>query len=658
MSKRKTTSADRPNAEKDTRMNMMDAVEAGAAQKIDFKAIRKTVAFMMKTAWREKKSLYFLYLLKFVADALSEIKTMFLPALLINELSLIIAGGSVQEHIRKSVIYVVMTLIAEFVSGIINQSANALVNIDRQWFDRYFMEQLCDKSMSMDFQHTEDPQALDVQNKAKEGMGWYSGGVVGILDTVYYGLYNIALLCLSVTIIALYCPLLVPVQILAMIAVMFFEIRNQKIRTNSFLKQAKSNRVFGYVLYRLSDFRFGKDIRMYDSADMMNARTNEFASLQVEAYREQSEGSAKNSYGSNAANALRDGISYLYMGIQVIKGFINVGEFTMCVTSASRLYGSMLSIAERFTQLGEKCTYAHRYLVFDEYPAAKEYGTEKVSEGQHTIEFRDVSFKYPRADEYVLEHVNITIRPNEHLSVVGLNGAGKTTFIKLLCRLYDVTDGVILVDGKDIREYTKEEYRSLFSVVFQDFKLFAFSLRDNVEMGKVDSALFDRIGSEQDEGDEEVYVPPYDANEERLLEVLKLSGLYEDAMKLDKGLDTTLFKSFDKHGTDLSGGQQQKTAISRALYRNAPIVILDEPTAALDPIAEYEIYRKFDTLVGNKSAIYISHRLSSCKFCDRIAVFADKTISEYGTHDELVKKPGGIYAEMFRTQAQYYIDNA
>ena len=605
-----------------------------SSQKIDFPAVKKTLGFMLKTAWREKKSLYFLYLLRFVADALGEIKTLFLPALLINELTLIVQGEPVEQHLRRAIIYVICTLLAEFVSGGISQSANFFLSINRQWFNQYFEEKLCDKSMSMDFQYTEDPEALDVQNKAKEGISWYSGGVVGIIDNFYYAVYNVIAMCTSITIIALYCPILLPVQILAMVAVMFFEVKSQNVRTRSFLRLSKSNRLFNYVLYRLGDFRFGKDVRMYDSAEMMNERAEEFAGSQIDAYQEQAENTAKNQYGSDVANALRDGISYLYMGIRAIKGLISLGEFTMCVASASRLYQSMLGIGERFTQLCERCTYAHRYIIFDEYPHAKEYGDRKISSGSHIIEFKDVSFKYPRAEEYVLEHVNITINPNEHLSVVGLNGAGKTTFIKLLCRLYDVTDGQILVDGIDIRDYSKEEYRKLFSIVFQDFQLFAFSLRDNIEIGDVEG----------------------EHSEEKLKEVLELSGLYDDAMKLDKGLDTILFKSFDEKGTELSGGQQQKTAISRALYRGAPVVILDEPTAALDPIAEYEIYRKFDTLVGNKSAIYISHRLSSCRFCDHIAVFSDKTIREYGTHSELVKKEGGIYAEMFKTQAQYYID--
>ena len=258
-------------------------------------------------------------------------------------------------------------------------------------------------------------------------------------------------------------------------------------------------------------------------------------------------------------------------------------------------------------------------------------GTRAVKQGEHTIEFRNVGFKYPRSEQFVLRNVNITIRPEEHLSIVGLNGAGKTTFIKLLCRLYDVTEGEIRVDGVNIKEYSDEEYRKLFSVVFQDFKLFAFSLRDNIA-----------LAAEVEDG--------------RINETLKLSGFYEDAQRLEHGLETTLFKAYDEKGTELSGGQQQKTAISRALYKNAPIVILDEPTAALDPMAEYDIYRRFDTLVGGKTAIYISHRLSSCKFCDKIAVFAEDTIKEYGTHEELVSLKNGIYAEMFAAQAQYYTE--
>ena len=259
---------------------------------------------------------------------------------------------------------------------------------------------------------------------------------------------------------------------------------------------------------------------------------------------------------------------------------------------------------------------------------------DPVKEGLHTIEFRDVCFAYPGTDKLILDHVNIRVRPGEKLSVVGLNGAGKTTFIKLLCRLYDPTSGEILLDGKDIREYEYDAYMKQFAPVFQDFKLFGFTIGENI--------LFQeetlRSGEET----------------QKLERLMKLVEMDEFISKQEKGIDTTVFTVFDEEGIEPSGGEQQKIAIARALYKDAPVIILDEPTAALDPVAEYEIYRQFHTLVGEKTAIYISHRLSSCRFCDTIAVFADGKIQEYGSHDQLANIPNGIYAGMFEAQARYY----
>lgn len=593
-----------------------------------------TLKYVLKIAWKKKKSVFAAYLIKFIAKALNEFKLLLLPKLLVDELVMIIQGASVSEHLMPVIIYVAITIGAEFLASLLDGFANGYTTYCSVFFDQEFEYLLSEKSMEMDFQYTEDPDVLDKQNKAKEGMSWYSGGVIGILNTLFDLVFNVALAITSVSIIAMYCPLLIPVQIIVMGTVAYFNYRKQVIETDFFLKLSGINRMFGYYFYELSDFRYGKDIRLYDSSDMMNDRASGFSDKFTNLFGEQSHQCVKNDYKGNIANAIRDGISYFYMGYLTLKKVLTLGDFTMCVSAASRLYQSMMGAVSCVQGITKACNYASKFVKFMDYPDTLQKGSEKVSEGEHTIEFRDVSFKYPRADEYVLEHVNITIRPGEHLSIVGLNGAGKTTFIKLLCRLYDVTDGMILIDGRDIRDYSDDEYRKLFAVVFQDFKLFAFSLRDNIEMGDTSRT---------------------DDCESHVTQALKLSGLYEDSQKLGNGIDTLLFKSFDEHGTELSGGQQQKAAISRALYRNAPVVILDEPTAALDPIAEYEIYKKFDTLVNNKSAIYISHRLSSCKFCDKIAVFAEKTIKEYGTHAELVKRENGIYAEMFNAQAQYYV---
>ena len=611
----------------------------GSEQSATAKGVtNKTLKYMIAFAWKEKKALYLFYLIRFLGDVLGQLKVLLLPKLLVDELMAVIGGAPADAHIRNIVLYAGITVTAELLSSVLINIADSTRNVYSQVFDARLSEMLSEKSMGMDFAYTEDPKVLDKQNQAKEGISWYSGGVVSILDRLYYVIYNLLLMAVSVTVIALYCPLLLPIQIVLMGTVCYFNYRNQLINTEFFLKLAKSNRIFSYVLYELAEFCYGKDIRLYDSSEMMCKKGSWLGMEQVNLWGEQARRQLKNTVGSNIANALRDGVSYFYMGLRVLRKKITVGEFTLSVSAASSLYQSLMGIGSNLQQVSEKCNYAYKFLEFLDYPDAAVKGDRPVGTGEHTIEFRDVSFKYPRAEEYTLKHVNITINPNEHLSVVGLNGAGKTTFIKLLCRLYDVTEGAIYVDGIDIREYSEEEYRKLFSIVFQDFSIFAFSLQENIEMGD--------CGYEPEDAEQ---------RKAKVWETLELSGLKEDAEKLPNGIGTTLYKSFDEKGTELSGGQRQKTAISRALYRNAPIVILDEPTAALDPMAEYDIYRKFDTLVGHKSAIYISHRLSSCKFCDRIAVFSEGTIKEYGTHDELVGIEGGIYAEMFRAQAQYYV---
>lgn len=605
-----------------------------------FQMIKASLAFMLETAIKQRKAVFIVYLLRFLSDAFSEVKMLLLPKLIVDELMAIKDGALLKAHLDNILIYVGITVIGELLARLFQSSSNSLRAIYDVELSGYFNSILGKKAMSMDFEHTEDPASLEQREKARNGVSWYSGGVMGILDCFYIIVFNLLLLISVITIISVYCPILLPVQIIAMGIVSYFNYKNRMIDKQWFLELSKLNRVFGYVYYELSDFTYGKDIRMYDSVDMMCNRADNYAKDLAGSFKKRAVKSLKNEYGSDIANAIRDGISYFYMGYLAIKGLMTVGDFTMCVSAASRLYNSLLNIATNIQEISQRCAYAYQFLIFLDYPDALVKGSESIKSVDHKIEFKHVYFKYPRASEYVLEDINLTISPKEHLSVVGLNGAGKTTFIKLLCRLYDVTEGEILVDGINIKEYSEEEYRKLFSVVFQDFKLFAFSLKENIMMGDVDKEI------------------PMEEQDKELEKVLGLSGLLEDAKKLDNGYDTLLYKSFDEKGTELSGGQQQKTAISRALYKDAPIVILDEPTAALDPLAEYEIYSKFDVLVGNKAAIYISHRLSSCKFCDKIAVFSDKTIKEYGTHSELLKKENGIYSEMFKTQAQYYVENA
>ena len=333
-------------------------------------------------------------------------------------------------------------------------------------------------------------------------------------------------------------------------------------------------------------------------------------------------------------STLRDFGTYIYTGALAIMGKITIGAFSQLLSSAGTLHSSLQAMILGLQDVVKRSRYMYEIISFMNYPAALEKGDRRIEDlsGGHEIEFRNVSFSYPETGVQVLKDVSIKLKAGEKLSVVGLNGAGKTTFIKLLCRLYDVDGGEILLDGVNIRDYDYDEYMKLFSVVFQDFKLLAFSAQDNILLGAEDTDNGKTVDS-----------------------LFEKTGILKKINSLPHGKDTMMFKNFDKEGVELSGGEQQKMAIARALYKDAPVVILDEPTAALDPVAEYEIYRQFNDLVHGKTAVYISHRLSSCKFCDHVAVFSEGTVKEYGTHDELVHKHNGIYAEMFKAQAQYYV---
>lgn len=596
----------------------------------------ETITFMTKLVWKTKPVLLLVYALLLIGDVFDRAWQIFLPKLMMDELQLFLAGAEASRHLHTLGVYAVISVGASLAVGLIGSiTGDHATQVIGEWFQEYIDIDIARQAMEMDFEHTEDPDALDALNKAKEGMSWYSGGVVGVLGEAQRVLSNALVIFGGIGVVLMTCPLLVPVQLVSLVGFLYFNMRINKIEVRHFEELAKDNRIFGYIFFQLSQLQYGKDIRLYNSVGMMGRKADAHAEQMVSTWRRQNLKSRSNNWAMDGINMLRDAVSYFYIGYLAITHRISLGDFSMCVAAASVLYQGLFSMANGLQQITKRCNYAHRYLEYLKYPAAMEKGSRGVAPGEHTIEFADVSFRYPRAKNYVLRHINLTIKSGEHLSIVGLNGAGKTTLVKLLCRLYDVTEGKILIDGVNIKEYSEEEYRRLFAVVFQDFELFAFSLKENIALSESDQA-----------------------DKEKIAEILSLTGLSGDVEKLPEGMDTMIFKSFDEHGTELSGGQQQKTAIARALYRNAPIVILDEPTAALDPIAEYEIYRQFETLVGGKTAIYISHRLSSCRFCDKIAVFADDTIKEYGTHDELVDREGGIYAKMFHEQAKYYVDIA
>lgn len=333
-----------------------------------------------------------------------------------------------------------------------------------------------------------------------------------------------------------------------------------------------------------------------------------------------------------ALTFLRNGAAYGYLLALALGEGLSVSEFLLYFTAVGNFTTWVTGILKGFGELHQfslELSSVRSYIEAPE-PFRMEGGKaiEPDTSMPYTLELRDVSFRYPNTETWALRHVNMKFQVGSRLAVVGENGSGKTTFIKLLCRLYDPTQGEILLNGIDIRKYSYRQYIDLFSVVFQDFQLLAFPLGQNVA-----------AAVEVDKG--------------RAARCLEMAGFGKRLAALPQGLETPLYKEFDESGVQVSGGEAQKIALARALYKDAPFVVLDEPTAALDPVAEMEVYENFDKIVGDKTAVYISHRLSSCRFCDDIAVFDHGHIVQQGSHDALVEAPGK-YQELWHAQAQYY----
>ena len=582
------------------------------------------IKVLFGTASKKYPMFFVLEVIKTIMSVAQPFIGIFISPLIVDE----IVGD---RDLKKLIMLTGALLLSEFVVTMIIERCTTMLNKYQERLSNYFDILIGKHSMELDFQLTEDKEALEQIEKARTGMSWYSGGVFGIAEQVFMFIGNVFKIAGLISVIALHAPVLLIVLFVYTGINVLFVTKENKIGLEAFAKLSKVNRLFGYFGWNIVDPRYGKDIRLYDAQKMMVDSWKDNTDKSNAHWKWQADKSYPFRMSLSYLSLARSLFAYFYVGLLAIKGVYGVGTFTQLIAAQGSLDATLSGLVWNITELLKRCNYAYEYVLFMNYPAALTKGNTPVEKKPHEIEFRHVSFAYPKTDKKILDDISIKIAPGEHLSIVGLNGAGKTTFIKLLCRLYDPTEGEILVDGINIKDYDYNRYMEQYAPVFQDFKLFAFPLGENIAPGADDSE-----------------------RNERIRELIKTVGLDELVSRLDKGMDTNLFKFFDEAGIEPSGGEQQKIAIARALYKDSPVVILDEPTAALDPLAEYEIYRQFNSLVGGKSAFYISHRLSSCRFCDKIAVFSEGKIAEYGTHEELAQIPDGIYSKMFEAQAKYY----
>ena len=507
------------------------------------------------------------------------------------------------------------------------------------------------KTISLDYatfeekKSLEEMQAADYQISRNGGFGSY------VIQFSYFltGCMEIALslglwfqLCMCAAASTVFCGfLLSPLgsflftgMLLALLALCYGKLSKEMGEKEKAMQQERmddSQRLYYCAITQPADEKLAKEVRVYQMADWLFSEWEALSDRVrgvwegLEKFREKH---------LRRLSLLSDGVmllSYLFVAAKAMAGAVSIGMFTRYIGAMRQMNHGVRGVIESGNAIRLHQSYLSFYTDFLEKKNLLDTGTlpiEKRRDNEYEVEFHDVGFCYPGSSTYSLRHVSLKLSLKGKYAVVGRNGAGKTTFVKLLCRLYDVTEGCITLNGIDIRKYDYQEYQNLFAAVFQDFSLFPMTVGENVS-----------CGMEGDEG--------------RIFETLELAGVRQRVEEMDGGLSTLLFHEMGD-GEDISGGEAQKIAIARALYKDAPFVILDEPTAALDPVSEYEIYTSFHKMVQDKTSIYISHRMSSCRFCDQILVFDQGGIVQRGSHETLMKEEEGLYARLWGAQARYY----
>lgn len=563
-----------------------------------------------------------------------------LSAQIINELS-------AARSVRRIILYAVSIVVINFISTLLMNLLNKVCMEKEAQMWSYFQKIFSDKQVSMDYADLENAKIQHQKNQAAEDLFMFGNGLgqlvwstSGLVTSVVNIVVSTAMIVTLFTSKAGNGVIDSPIwAIVILLFIIIGGICNSKAfeGENKVFEQwcqdtVWFNRVFmfyGWDIY--SSTERAKDLRVYQQNILADK-------VLADMLRKDKKGDKHifkmSSYQAIASllTGLVNAVCYVFVVLKAFWGAFGVGSIVQYVGVLSRLNDGVREFM--FTLSDNKVCCLHLRSLFDflDIPNKQQTG-KRPAESSHTdeycIEFRNVSFQYPETDSYALKNLSLTINNKQSLAIVGMNGSGKTTMIKLLCRLYDPTEGEIMLNGVNIHEYDYEEYLRIFSVVLQDFKLLAFPLGQNVAASD-------------------------DVDETRAIDSLKKVGFMERLVNMPKGLETPLYKDFEKEGVEISGGEAQKIALARALYRDSPIIVLDEPTAALDPIAELKIYFIFHKLIENKTAIYISHRLSSCKFCDKVAVFHKGELIQYDSHDNLLQDKDGKYRELWEAQLQYY----
>lgn len=516
-----------------------------------------------------------------------------------------------------------------------------LITIQTEWKMKYvlirFKRELMNTMLSMDYANMENPKVLDEHEKIRNVMNNNDAGIEGMMNSsIRCGklILQIAIAAVIISNLNIFLTVIISViLILAAIPIDKAKRDDKKQVWDALGPLWRKHFNLGFLTTR---FNSAKDIRLYNMKDWIYSKYLGVNSDIQEKYVISRNIWHKSHLIVNGLGLVQEIALYSFLLYRVFTGNLSIADFTLYISSVHIFTKAFNEFMHEFADIKKQSLDVADFRRFvDEFTIADLDNTNTDTKNiKPDISFFNVSFCYQGQDKNALEDININIPYGQRLAVVGLNGAGKTTFIKLLCGLYEPDQGEILINNKNIRDINKHEKYELYSPVFQNVEEYPFSIAENISMKKMENTEMDKVN-----------------------DCLKKCGLYEKIQTYKGKEETQLGKELDEDGVELSGGEKQKLALARALYKDSQIVILDEPTSALDPLAEERLYRSFDDLIGEKTGIYISHRLSSTRFCDKIAMFDNGRIIEYGTHEELMAIRGR-YFEIYNSQAQYYKEGA
>ena len=582
------------------------------------------IAFLLKYSWGKKKSYIIYSILLQILKAAVPLADIVIPKFIIDEL---IGECRSSYLLFWTGLLLGITLVGAFLINLL--SGRCFIAKNKIFAS--FQGDLSERLSRCDFERLEDSNFLDIKSRAEKFLYANGQGFGVVMDNTFNIFGKLLTFAGIITIVSTLSFWVVLLFVLLILLNSWYESRVRKNYVKWDMEKVPVERKTSYLINLVSDFAFGKEIRIFGIKDWLSEKIRFHLEESAEFYKKQVKTLYKAEYMAGFMNFVLKGITYGYLIFQVAYRSLGIGNFTMYTTAFMNFSAAMNDVMKSILDI---CQFGGYYEALKEYMSIPEKMRtgKRLSLPQENFEirFENVSFRYAGQSSYALRNINITLAPGEKLSVVGENGAGKTTFVKLLCRLYDPTEGKILLNGIDIRDIHYDQYMAAIGSVFQDYKLLSFTLKENIA-----------FGSAKQETDEKIY------------DLLCHSGLQNKMEKLPEGVETYVYKNFSESGFEPSGGEGQKIALARAIYKNAPIMILDEPTSALDPRAEYEIYQRFSELVSGKTAVFISHRMSSSRFCDHIAVFQNGEIAEYGTREELMEVKGTYY-DLFQMQARYY----